>query len=126
MMGYRISDSCRKLFFNLEILPIPSQYILSLFLFMIRIKNQFMVNSEICHTDTRQHANSHQPSVNLKKYQKGVYYLDGKVFNKLPTYIKIEPDIPKKFKWFYRNFYTKIILLWMNIFNSNEVKYIYT
>jgi len=25
MMGYRSSDSCRKLFFNLEILPLPSQ-----------------------------------------------------------------------------------------------------
>jgi len=36
--------------------------------------------------------------VNLNKYQKGVYYLDVKVFNKLSTYIKIESDIPKKFK----------------------------
>ena len=43
MMGYR----SRKLFFNLDILPLPSQYILSLHLFMIRNKNQFLVNSEI-------------------------------------------------------------------------------
>jgi len=65
---------------------------------MIRNKNQFLVNSEIYHTDTRQYANFHQPSVHMTKYQKGVYYLDVKVFNKLPTYIKIESDIPKKFK----------------------------
>jgi len=47
MMGCRSSDYCRKLFFNLEILPLPSQYILSLLLFMIRNKKQFLVNSEI-------------------------------------------------------------------------------
>ena len=98
MMGCGSSDSCRKLFFNLEILLLPSQYILSLLLFMIRNKNHFPVNSELQNIDTRQYANFHQPSVNLTKYQKGVYYLVVKVFNKLPTYIKIESDNPKKFK----------------------------
>jgi hypothetical protein len=49
MTGCRSRDSCRKLFFNLEILPLPSQYILSLLLFMIRNKNQFLVNSDISH-----------------------------------------------------------------------------
>jgi len=39
MMGYRSRDSWRKLFLNLEILPLPSQYILSFLLFMIRNKN---------------------------------------------------------------------------------------
>jgi len=65
---------------------------------MIRNKNQFLVNSEAYHIDTRQHAKFHQPSVNVTKYQKEVYYLGVKVFNKPPTYIKIEPDNPKKFK----------------------------
>ena len=54
-------------------LPLPSQYILSLLLFMIRNKNQNLVNSEVYHIDTRQHANFHQPSVHLTKYQKGAY-----------------------------------------------------
>ena len=67
IMGCRSSDSCRKLFFNLEILPLPSQYILSLLLFMIRNRNQFLVHSEIYHIDTRQHANFHQTSVNRTK-----------------------------------------------------------
>jgi len=98
MIGCRIKDSCRKLFYNLEILPLPSQYIISLLLFMIRNKNQFLVNSEIYHTDTRQHANFHHPSVNVAKYQKGVYYLGVKLFNMLPSYIKTEFDNPKKFK----------------------------
>ena len=96
-MGCGSSESCRKLFFKLETLPLPSQYILSLLLFMIRNKN-LLVNSEVYHIDTRQHANFHQPSVNLTKYEKRVYHLVVKVFYKLPTCIKIESDNPKKFK----------------------------
>ena len=93
MMGCRSTDSCKKTFFNLEILTLPSQYILSLLLFMIRNKNQFMLNFEIHHIDTRQQANFHQPSVNVAKYQKGVYYLGVKVFSMLPSYIKAESKL---------------------------------
>ena len=67
MMGCRSRYSCRKLFFNLEILPLPFQHILSVLLFMIRNKNQFVVNSEVYHIDIRQHANFHQPSVKMTK-----------------------------------------------------------
>jgi len=98
MTGCRNTHSCRKLFINLKILPLPSQYILSLLLFMLRNKYQFLVNSEIHHSDTRQRLNFHQPSVNVTKCQQGVYYLGVKVFNMLPSYIKIEFDNPKKFK----------------------------
>jgi len=73
IMGCRRSDSCRKLFFNLENLPFPSQQIFSLLLLMIKNRNQCRVNSVIYHIDTRQHANFHQPSLNFIKYQKGVY-----------------------------------------------------
>jgi len=65
---------------------------------MIRNNYQCLINSEVYHIDTRQHANFHQPFVNLTKYQKEVYYLGVKVFNKLPTYINIQSDNPKKFK----------------------------
>jgi len=57
-----------------------------------------VVNSEVYHIDTKQHANFHQLSVNLTKYEKGVYYEGVKVLNKLPTFIKIKSDNPKKFK----------------------------
>ena len=70
-MGCRSRDSRRKLFSNLKILPLPSQYILSLLVFVRRNKNQFPVNSTIHHFDTRQNANFHQPSVNVTKFQKG-------------------------------------------------------
>ena len=62
---------------------------------MVRNRNQFLVSSEIYQTDSRLHANFRQPSVNLTKYQKGVYYLGVKVFNMLPSYIEIESDNPK-------------------------------
>jgi hypothetical protein len=84
-------------FCNLEILPLPSQYIIYLLLFMIRNRNKFLVNYEMYHIDTRQHANFHQPYVNLTKYQKGVY-LGVNMFNMLSSYIKIESDNTKKFK----------------------------
>ena len=57
-----------------------------------------MANSEIHHINTRQHANFHQLSMNVAKYQKGVYYLGVKVFNALPSDIKTEFNNPKKFK----------------------------
>jgi hypothetical protein len=97
MAGCRYRDSCRELFINLKILPLPSQYILSLLMFMIRNRSQFLVNSEIHHINTRQHTNFHTPSVIVAKYQKGVYYLGMKVFNALPSDIKTGFN-NKKFK----------------------------
>ena len=99
MTGRRSTDSCGKLFISLEILPLPFQYIFSLlFFFTIRNKNQLLINSEMHHIDTRQHANFHQPSVNMTKYKKAVYYIGVKVFNMLYSYIQTEFDNPKKFK----------------------------
>ena len=98
MMDCRNRDPCRKFFPNLEILPLPSQHILSLLLFMIRNKNKFQVNSEIHQINTRQHANLHQLSVNATKYQKAVHCIAVKLFNMLPFYIKAESGNPKKFK----------------------------
>jgi len=113
-------------FFNLEILPLPYQHILSLLLFMIRNKNQFLVNSEIYHTDTRQYRNFHQPFVNLTKYQKVVYYLGVKVFNMLPSYIKIESDNSKKFKLVLQKFlYENSFYSLDEYFEPKKVKYIY-
>jgi len=93
---------------------------------MIRNKNQFLVNSVIYHTDTRQHANFHHPSVNVTKYQKGVYYLDVKVFNMFPSYVKTKFDNPKKFKVVLQNFYMKNPFIpWMNTLNFRKVKYLH-
>jgi hypothetical protein len=87
MMGCRRDDFCRKLFPILEILSLPYQYIFSLLLFVIKNMENFTVNSEIYEIETRQHANLHQQTVNLTKYQKGVYCMGIKVYNVLPSYI---------------------------------------
>jgi hypothetical protein len=58
----------------------------------------FTVNSEIYQIETTQHANLHQPTVNLTKYQKGVCCMGIKVYNALPLYIKKEVIILKDLK----------------------------
>jgi hypothetical protein len=88
MLGCRRRDSCRCLFRELEILPLASQYIFSLMLFLAKNRNEFTVNSEIHGINTRQQNNLRQPLANLRKYQKGVYYLGTKFYNNLPPHIK--------------------------------------
>ena len=46
MMGYRNRVSCRSLFKKLEILPLTSQYILLLMLFVVKNKLFFILNTE--------------------------------------------------------------------------------
>ena len=125
-MDCRSSDSCRKLFFNIEILPLLSQYILSLLLFLIKIMNQFMVNSEIYHIDTRQHANFQHISMNVTKYQKGEYYLGVKVFNMLPSDIKKESDNIEKFRLTVQKFlYENSFYSLDEYFEFKKIKFIY-
>ena len=88
MLGCKKRASCTNLFMKLKILPLESQYILSLILFVIKNKNQFIENSEIHSVDTRQHTNFHQPTMNLTKCQKGTYYSGVRVYNYLPPHIK--------------------------------------
>ena len=83
-MGSRPRDSCRELFKHMRILPIWSQYILSLSLFVVDNKNLFHVNSEIHSINTRQNSNLYQPQANLTLYQKGAYCSGIKVFNNPP------------------------------------------
>jgi hypothetical protein len=54
MMGRTRRDSCRNLFKELEILPLMSQYIFSLMLFVIKNRKEFTNNSEIYEIKTRQ------------------------------------------------------------------------
>ena len=104
MMGCKRNQSCRDLFVKLGILPLHSQYILSLLMFLFKSKHQFPVNTEIHHHATRQKSNFHQSPSFLTKYQKRICYLGIKVFNKLPPYIKDEFDNKRNFKWRLKNF----------------------
>jgi len=94
--GNRVS--CRHLFKKLEILPLTSQYVLSLLMFVVQNKSFFLTNNEKHNIDTRQRNNLYLPQANLTIYQEGAYYSGIKIFNNLPLEIKIVADNQKKFK----------------------------
>jgi hypothetical protein len=104
MTGSRNRDSCRKLFTSMEVLPLPSLYIFLFLRFVIKNKDLFTTNNEFHNLCTRQHHTFHQPSVNLKKYLIGVYYMGIKIFNSLPAYIKKEFTNSTKFVSLAKNF----------------------
>jgi hypothetical protein len=83
---------CRNLFKKLKNLPLTSQYMLSLLMFIVQNKNYFLTNNEKRNIDTRQRNNLCLPQANLTIYQKGAYYLGIKIFNNLPLEIKIFAD----------------------------------
>ena len=68
MLGCKQRVSCRNLFKRLKILPLASQYILSLMLFVVKSKNLFMLNSEHHATCTRQLNNFYQPMTTFTTY----------------------------------------------------------
>ena len=84
--GNRVS--CRNLFKKLQILPLTSQYTLSLLMFVVQNKNLFSRNTENHNIDTRQRNNSYLPQANITIYQKGAYYSGIKIFHNLPLEIK--------------------------------------
>ena len=104
MMGCRRLASCRNLFKNLKILPLVSQCIFSITMFIIKCKHLFTVNSEIHNINTRQHLNLHQPAPNLTGFKHGIYYSGVKIFNNLPSYIKQLSDDPRTFELKFKNF----------------------
>ena len=89
--------SCRELFKKLNILPVQSQYILSLSLFVVKNIEEFISNSEVQAINARHTSDLYPPSI--KKLQKGVYKYSGiKGFNHLPQNIKNLSWNMKKFK----------------------------
>ena len=97
--------SCRKLFKELSILTLQSQYILSLALFVAQNMDEFANNSAIHQINTRHKSNLHPPLPRLTKYQKGVYYTGIKIFKCLPPKIKQLTGNIKKFKVALKNSY---------------------
>jgi hypothetical protein len=89
-------DSCRNLFKKLCILPLQSQYIFSLLMFVVKNKVLFKTNSDIHSFNTRFNRDLHMPVANLVVFQKGVRYSGIKFYNHLPITLKqLSHDIPK-------------------------------
>ena len=98
MMNVDNRVSCQKLFKKLNILPLHSQYILSLLLFVVKNINEFKYNFDVHSINTRHRADLFPPTTTLSKYHKGVYYSGIKLFNHLPQHIKRLSYNIKKFK----------------------------
>jgi hypothetical protein len=98
MMGRGYRESCRDLFKELDILPLRSQYIYSLMMFVIKNREKFVTNKDYHKLKTRQDLNMHMHQVNLAIFSKGVYHIAIKVFDGLPDTLKINSSYLKKFK----------------------------
>ena len=97
-MGIGIRDSHGEIFKILNILPLISQYIFSLLLFAVNIKNQFRINSEVHNINTMNNSDFYQPLPYLTIYQKGPFYMGIKVYKTLPPEITDLSQNIKKFK----------------------------
>jgi hypothetical protein len=74
MTKSRSRYSCSQLFRGLEILPLQSQYIFSVLLFVVKNKDLYTTNQDIHNITTRSNINLHPPICNLTVFQKGAYY----------------------------------------------------
>jgi hypothetical protein len=87
-MGCGCRESCRELFKELNMLPLSSQYILSLLLFVFNNTDYFASNSVFHIYTTRQRNDLHLPQVTLAMYQKGLCYSGIKICNGLSKAMK--------------------------------------
>jgi len=94
------STSCRNLFKELKILPLQSQYILSLAVYVAKNIDKFTINSDIHSVNTRHKSSLCLPLLRVIKYQKGVYCACIKIYNCLPLKIK---ELSGKIKHFKRS-----------------------
>jgi len=99
-------DSCRQLFRQLQILSLPSQYVFTLLVFVNKNRGLFQSNSEIHDLNTRFNHNLHLPSTNSTLVQKGVLYSGSKIYNYLPSNIKVLSNDTKFFKTTLKSYLT--------------------
>jgi hypothetical protein len=116
---YHHTNEPSYFFYLSSSLPLPSQYICCLLLFVVKNGELFSTNKEIHPFGTRQHHNLHQHSSNLTKYQMGIYYMGIKLYNRLPTFIKHVSNNYNKFVPLLKKF------LCENSFYSSEEFYSY-
>jgi hypothetical protein len=82
-------ESCREYFRGMNILPLRSQYIYSLMMFVIKNREIFDTNKDCYGIETRQNMNIHLYQVNLTKYGNGVYHMAVRIYNELPKKLKV-------------------------------------
>jgi len=112
MTGAQPRTSCKSLFKQLEILPVPCQYVLSLMKFIINNQEIFFkTNSSIHNINTRNKHHLHRPNANLSYFQKRTYYAGIKIVNSLPPSVTILKNDKAKFKAPLRKIHTYTLIL---------------
>ena len=120
-MVVRNRDSCRQYFKRLKILPLQSQYLLSLLLFVAKNVDHFRLNSEIHDFNTKNKSNLHLPPSKLTVFQRGPYYSGIKAVNNLPTYVKNLLQTKKQFKWALKEYlHSNSFYSWNEFYNYNR------
>jgi hypothetical protein len=97
-------DSCQDLFKKLNILPLQSQYLLTLLMFVVKNKELFKMTSGVHNFNTRSSHDLYLPTANLTVFQKGVWYSGIEVCNHLPANIKQLSSNKSKFKMTLKRF----------------------
>jgi hypothetical protein len=96
MAGAQLRTSCRSLFKQLMIPPLPCQYILTLMNFTITDQENLQTNSSIHNINTRNKHHLHSPNANPSCFQKNTIYAGIKIFNSWrPSLSKIKNDKAK-------------------------------
>jgi hypothetical protein len=98
MSDVRSRDSCRNKFKILKILPLQSQFIFSLLLFVVNNIDLYHRISQAHDINTRHNFYLYHLHPNLISYQKGAFYFGIKLFNGLPLYIKMLAHNAKHFR----------------------------
>jgi hypothetical protein len=119
MTGSGRLDSCRGLFKKLHILPLQSQYISSILLFVVKNRNYFRSNTDILDINTRFNHNLHLPSTNLSIVQRGVLFSGSRIYNHLLSNIKLKSENIKDFKLLLKIYLTEqVFIVLMSIINQ--------
>jgi hypothetical protein len=83
-----VRDFCRCVFKELGILPLYSQYLHSLLMFVDKNRDLFKANIDVHSYGTRYKNDLHLSSAKLKGFQQGTFYSGIRKYNYLPKNIK--------------------------------------
>jgi len=97
MAGVNSRTSCRQLFKELNILTLPSLYILEVTCFLIRYCQSLELNVNVHNHNTRRKMDMHIKSHRTNLYKNRVINMGSIIYNKLPDHLK-EIDSFKVFK----------------------------
>ena len=89
MAGAQPRTSCRSLFKQPEILPVPFQYILLLMNFIISHQEILQTNSSVHNINTRNKHHLQRPNASLSCFQNSMFLCWHTNFQQLTTYVTI-------------------------------------